>query len=602
MRKISQITTGIMLLVFFLNACLASSTIIRPAHFKSPLTPGIDVVQGSKNTIKFAPSSYQNNVDYLIITSDVFIDDVQPLAIWKLQRGLISAIETVENISLTYDGEDLPERIRNCIRQYYKEKNTQWVVLAGGHPQVPTRSVKVGNGLVSCDHYYAILDDNWELNADGSVSIIDYLDWEAEVYVGRLPAADNEQMRELVSRLVNYERNPPIGSWMTHAIFGGAFAQFNSDANGNNVFDEGDYPEFDANRNHNWLKTDVFPSDWTSTLLGEIEGVKTTDFPVDKPLSESNVIEEINNGASTGMFDAHGSPTGMFRMIFNYDSDNDSLFDYGTDGSSSAPLISTSSEIDTEGKYGFYFLCACSTGTFTLPEDCLSEYILRTAGIGCIASSGSAYYDSGWYDGKHGGWFTQGLSSRFWEQFFREGINQPGKAFAQAKVDYVEDFLKLDGKKEGTSKTLIQYNLMGDPEVPVWTKIPSKLEYAVVNETETVQAIIDVFTDDQPINQAVITLTNSTYYWRGITDSEGKTVLPVSSSELDSLTLTVSKNNYLPAQEGLENAAINLTNLIIIDGLANTDVTTASGLELPVILMGMISILVLKRKKPRKKT
>jgi len=512
-----------------------------------PLIPTITVTKGGENALL----SHQYSVDYLIITSDLFIDDVQPLAIWKLQRGLIPAIITVENISSTYDGEDLAECIRNCVRQFYEERNTEWVVLAGGSSFIPTRSVKVGNAHVSCDQYYANLDNNWRLNNDGSVSINDYFDWEAEVYVGRLSADDNTQMRELVTRLINYEKNPPVGPWMKHALFGGAFARFNSDTNDNNVFDEEDAPEFDANRNHNWLKTDVFPTDWTSTLLAETEGLKTTDYHVDKPINESNVIEEINNGVGVGMFDAHGSTTEMFRMIFKTDSDNDSLFDYGLDRSSSTPIISTSSSFNTEGKNGFYFLCACSTGTFTSSRDCLSEYILRTVGIGCIASSGSAYYDSGWYNGEHGGWYTQGLSSRFWEQSFKEGNNHPGKAFIEAKLDYADDNLRLNGKREDTGKTLIQYNLMGDPEVPVWTTIPLQLEHTVLNANN--KTILEVFSNNQPMSQVTTTLLNSTYYWRGITNNEGTVTLPVSSNDLNNLTLTISKINCLPYQEGVEN-------------------------------------------------
>ncbi|MFW9916324.1 MAG: C25 family cysteine peptidase [Candidatus Thorarchaeota archaeon] len=557
----------------------------------------------------------QHDIDYLIITSDAFVDDVQPLAIWKLQRGLIPAIKTVEDISMTYDGDDLPERIRNCIQEFHEERNTQWVVLAGGHAVVPTRSVNVGGSHVSCDHYYANLVHNWELNSDGSVSIIDYFNWNADVYVGRLPADNNLQLRELVSHLIAYEKNPPVGPWMTHALFAGAFARFNSDANHNNVFDEADSPEFDANRNHNWLKTDVFPSDWTSTLLGETEGSKTTDYQVDKPLSEANVIEEINDGVSAGMFDSHGSPTGMFRMIFTHDNDSDSLFDYGTDGSSSAPLITTSSSINDSGKYGVYFLCACATGTFASSGDCLSEYILRTAGISCIASSGSAYYDSGWYNGDHGGWYTQGLSSRFWEQFFLKGRNQPGKAFSKAKIDYVEDFISLGGKEERTNKTLIQYNLLGDPEVPVWTMIPSSLEYMLLNETYDVT--LRIFSNEQPSKQAMVTLANSTHFYRGLSNVEGIITFPIPSNEFNSMTLTISKNNHLAHQERSEKTPVALPNVLNVSSvtplaaetttteIATTATTTAdsrssTSFESLLVAICLFLYYMIRRRKSRK--
>ena len=591
-----RIYVRIVLIVWFpiLVISLGSLTILHLAY------PGI--AKGS------APSQISlNDVDYLIITSEAFNDDVQSLAIWKLQRGLIPTIKTVENISATYDGQDEAECIKMCIQEFHETRNTQWVVLAGGRTHVPTRTVRVESAhspgtydYLSCDHYYANLDDNWEFNSDGTVSIIDYFDWDAEVYVGRLSAEDNDQMRELVSRLINYERNPPVGSWMTRALFGGAFARFNSDVNDNDIFDEEDAPEFDANRNHNWLKTTIFPSDWTSVLLGETEGCKTTDFYVDRPLNEFNILDEINNGVSTGMFDSHGSINSMFRMIFMNDEDNDSLFDYGTDSYSDELLIDTRSEINTDGKNGFYFLCACSTGTFSQRGDCLSEYILRTAGIGCIASSGSAYYDSGWYNGEHGGWYTQGLSSRFWEQFFATDGNQPGKAFIRAKLDYVDDFLRLNGREESSNKTLIQYNLMGDPEVPVWTIIPSQLEYSISNETAS--TVLTTFSNDQPISHVTLTLLNSTYYWRGTSNNEGTITLPVSSNELTNVTLTISKINFLPWQSGLENTPNSIPELSQENNggdISNT--STDNSTSFPEFWLVIVSCLILILQKKRRK-
>ncbi|MFX0094530.1 MAG: C25 family cysteine peptidase [Candidatus Hodarchaeota archaeon] len=483
------------------------------------------------------------SIDYLIITSDSLLSTVMPLALWKQQRGLSTAVVTVENIIQSYEGQDRPEAIRNCITHFHEEKNTQWVLLAGNKNYVPLRYVRevAGANYVICDHYYANLDDNWLLNTDGTVSIRDYYDWEAEVYVGRPPAESNAQMIELVSRLLAYERTPPIGSWMTHALFAGTFVNFDTDVNNNSVLDEDDYPAFDTNRCHNWLSTQIIPPNWSSTLLAEAEGLQTSEYYYDKPINESNVVEEIILGTNMANFDAHGSTTGMYRMIFSVDSDNDSLFDYNTDTYSSIPFITTESDIDTEGKNGFYFLCACGTGNFESSGDSLAEYILRTCGIGCIASSRSAWYEGGWHERSHGGWYTQGLSSRFWDQLLMQGVNRPGKALVEAKLAYVQDYLTLNEINESEDPTLVQYNLLGDPEVPVWTTIPSQLESEI--STSDGRVIIKAVSGYQPVCDVVVTLTNSTYYWKGFTDGEGQISLPISQNELNELTLTLSKTN-----------------------------------------------------------
>ncbi|MFX0183642.1 MAG: C25 family cysteine peptidase [Candidatus Hodarchaeota archaeon] len=544
--------------------------------------------------------SYNNNnsqnignsdsIDYLIITSESFFPLVQPFAFWKQQRGLSVAIVTVEDIITNYNGRDQPESIRNCIKDLYQTKNVQWVLLAGNDDHVPTKLVKTNSQTVICDQYYAILHDNWHHNSDGTVSIIDYFDWEAEVYIGRLPAEDAKQMELLINRTLNYERSPPVGSWMKHALFAGAFASYKADVNHNDEFDEEDRSEFDANRFHNWINTQIIPEDWSSTLLAEDEGVNPSESYYDKPLTEANLVEEISKGATICNFDAHGSATGMGRYIFSNDEDEDGLFDQNQDDSYSTPFFTTtSSEINTDGKNGFYFLCACSTGDFDLNGVGLAEYVLYNCGIGCIASSRSAYYESGWIERDHAGWLTQGLSGRFWKHLLNEKAAQPGKALIEAKKAYVSDFISLNGPAERNNQTLIQYNLLCDPEIPIWTDIPSKLE--LEKKSDESHLILEVKSNGNPVNDVIVTIVNSTYNWKGITNGTAHIALPVSLEELDNLTLTLSKLNFLPYQEIAGNPIFTRYNL----SQTTSSTPMPSILEIIVFIILLISIFVKKR-------
>jgi hypothetical protein len=493
-----------------------------------------------------------DSIDYLIITSENFVSAAQPLATWKMQRGLVSTIVTVETISARYEGDDLAEKVRNCIIDYYSNHNTLWVVLAGGEHIIPVRYIEVNGAHVISDSYYSILDDNWNLTAAGDVTLIDADDWEAEVYVGRLPADYEPQLSSLVSRLIQYEKNPPVGSWMKHAVFAGTFCHFDRDLNGNNIFDEGDFGEFDTNRNHNWIKSNILPNGWTSTLLAECGGLKTTDYPYDDQLNKTSLVNAINSGASIVMADSHGSPTGMYRTIFTYDQDSDSLFDPEVDNVQSACFLDTYTDFDPEGKLAMYFLAACSTGTF-IGQDCLTEYIVRNNGIGCIGSSGSAGYDSNWYDGEHLGWLTQGLSERFWEQLLFLGNNHPGKALALAKYDYGLDRVEMGGDDDG-GRTLAQYNLMGDPEVPIWVDVPSSFAEPEVEMDELSRELnIDIAGVSNATEGIFITLHGPNYYQRVLTQEaeEFHFSLP-DLTEPRNITITLSKNGSIPFQIVLE--------------------------------------------------
>ncbi|MFX0149824.1 MAG: C25 family cysteine peptidase [Candidatus Hodarchaeota archaeon] len=542
----------------------------------------------ANNIQKIAPTE---SIDYLIITSESFFPLLQPFALWKVQRGLSVAIVTVEDIIKNYSGRDTPESIRNCIKDLYKTKNLQWVLLAGNDNHVPTRSVKTNGQTVICDQYYSILHDNWHYNSDETVSFIDYFDWETEVYIGRLPAENAMQMELLINRTLKYENSPPVGSWMKHALFAGAFASYKADVNQNDEFDNEDQPGFDANRFHNWLNTQIIPEDWSSTLLAEDEGINPSDSYYDKPLNEEIIAEEINKGATICNFDAHGSATGMFRYIFSNDEDKDGLFDQNQDDSYSTPFFTTSSSnINTEGKNGLYFLCACSTGDFDLSGVGLAEYVLYNCGIGCIASSRSAYYEAGWIERDHAGWRTQGLSGRFWKHLLEEKVAQPGKAFIEAKKAYVSDFISFNGPLEQNNQTLIQYNLLGDPEVPIWTDIPSKLELDKIEDESYL--ILEVKSNNQPVNDVTVTILNSTYNWVGMTNNTGQTIVPVSSEDLDNLTLTLTKPNFLPYQEIAGIPIFTKYNL----SQNNSSIPFPSIIEVSVFIILMVSLHAKKRK------
>ncbi|MFX0087183.1 MAG: C25 family cysteine peptidase [Candidatus Hodarchaeota archaeon] len=514
--------------------------------YQSTLFLNIPTTQGSGVFLNDESLIIPNTIDYLIISIDQFLDELQPLVNWKSQRGLTVNVETIEVISINYEGNSLAEQIRRCIQDYYLNNKTIWAVLAGGENIIPTKNLLVDGTTVSCDNYYGNLDNDW-LNSDSEIgSIVNGTEWEPEVYVGRLPADNEYQMNNLVKRIIDYEKNPPLGSWMNTALFGGTFANFNYDSNNNNRLDSEDVKEFDTNRNHNWLKTNVIPSHWNSVMLGETEGVKTTDYDYDYPISEKNLIRFINSGAGVVQIDAHGSKEGMYRSIFTEDVDGDNLFDWEEDSLESEVFISTLTEFETNGKNGLYFLAACATGTFNEGTS-LTEYIVRNCGIGCIGSSKSAYYDNKIYTSNYKCWVTQGLLYRFWLRIFAENSHHPGQALALAKNAYAED-CKLNLRNgDRDLRTLAQYNLMGDPEVPIWTKIPSKLETFKINNNDQ----LIVVSNNKPVDNTWVTLTNSTYYWRGITNSEGKITLPNDTSCFDLINITVSKQNFLPSHKNL---------------------------------------------------
>jgi len=513
----------------------------------------------------FNDFSLDGKVDYLIITTDLFREEVRPILIWKTQKGISTCLKTVQEIQYQYSGKNLEEKIKNCITDYYENNNTKWVLLAGDHPDVPSQYVEAvedypwDGDLVNCDSYYSDLDNDWDLNNDGVYgSEEDEYDFVPEVYIGRIPANNEAEMKSLIAKVLNYEKKPVVGSWMKKALFAGAITYFNLDWNGDDIVD---FMELDGNHFNNFINFSHFAG-WNSTFLAQTEGVKTSDYYSDMQLSHINLKNQIDEGICTCNVFAHGNPHrfGLHKWI--EDEDEDLLFDY-----TACPFNESGSPIDTQifydllttesfdlspkdGKLGFYYLGSCSTGTFDESEDCLAEVLLKEAAIGVIASSYVTWGEDNWYERDHGGWFIEGLSFRFWEQFMLS--NRPGEAFALAKEDYIvdrESSLEPVVYPDWEQKVLKQYNLFCDPEVPIWNHIPKQLNVSIILTNENNFTLL-VSAEGEFIGNATVTFEkDGKLLWMNQTDVNGEVFIPISNNSLKGMTYTVSKDGYIPFQE-----------------------------------------------------
>ncbi|MEO0107822.1 MAG: C25 family cysteine peptidase, partial [candidate division WOR-3 bacterium] len=133
-------------------------------------------------------------VDYLVITGEQFVANLQPLADWKTSKGYRTEIKTVTSIVNRYPGRDVPEQIRNCVKDYYANRGLRYLLLAGDVSVVPCRRARaiVGGevGNIPCDLYFADLQGSWDGNRNNifGEAQVDSVDMYADIFVGRLPA------------------------------------------------------------------------------------------------------------------------------------------------------------------------------------------------------------------------------------------------------------------------------------------------------------------------------------------------------------------------------------------------------------------------------
>lgn len=501
-----------------------------------------------------AQPSYTNRfppTECLIITTSTYNSTLRPLAEWKTMRGVPTRIVETGWISSVYTGSDAQEKIRNCIKAFYTNENLKWVVIGGDHSVVPSRMAYIPDGYddsgsdgntVPADSYYGDIAGSghnpydWDGDDDGNYGeySVDGIDLNAEVWVGRLSVSTTNNMQTLVNNILNYEKNPPSGSWYNRAVLAGAYSNYKESSTSNDTTDEATLKEA--------IRSDFLSiTSYNPYTLYEKAGIWPSQFSCNASLTNSNMVSAIDPGAFMVNMAGHGSSTGIYRRVWNGDTNGNKICDSGE--TSDTAYYTTSASQTNGGKKPLFYNDACNNGEFDRTT-CLTEDILLDVGIGAVGSARVSWYSKPWAKGSDGGYYNQGHDYRFWQQFFA-GNYQPGKALALSKYDYIQDKTAHD---RYSWKNLLQYNLMGDPEIPIWTKRPGTLSISHSDPVPSPGSYTFTVTDGSgsPVNGAKVCLMNLTeFYGTGTTGSDGKCSITLPQITLR-MNLTVTARNFKP--------------------------------------------------------
>jgi len=426
--------------------------------------------------------------DYVIITGDEFQDEFQKLADWKTRKGIRAKVTNISSINSTYNGSDLQERIRAYIKWEVDFNNIEWVVLGGDVDVVPvrylynadTRANDAGyddnwdNLSTPSDYYYAGLNGTWDQDGDGkygeraylNTNNIDEADWYADVYVGRFPVNTTAEVRRVVNKTIRYETDPgdgTAGNWENKALFIGAISNYDYEGNGYGATDEAELKDH-IDVNHT-------PQSYSITKLYET----TWDYPpVRHDLTEDAVLGNLSTGFGIVNTAGHGGPGIIWRK---YDTDENS----SSRGCTWTPFFRALSadSLGNGGKLPLWYSDACLVGAFDYKNDFVVGERLILAENGSIAFVGATRIT--WYyinDLTRG---NRELDWRFWQEFFNYSDYHPGSTLYRSKMNLIAG--GWTPGNEGQRKDLLAYNLLGDPEVPIWTATPKNLTKSNISAT-----------------------------------------------------------------------------------------------------------------------
>jgi len=274
------------------------------------------------------PITYEDEYDLVIIAPKQFSRILNKLVDHKNKIGTKTFLKTTEDIYDQYNGVDKPEQIKYFIKDAIETNNITYVLLVGGlkslfyandrehinygskYWHVPVRYTNIINsgelhdfGAIS-DLYYADIYkeggefDDWDSNNDGIIAKWsgsvgrDVLDFNPDVYVGRLPCVNTNQLKIVVNKIIQYETSTPTReSWYNRmvGISGRSFELYNGQPDGEYL-------------------TDLAMS-YVDDIIDEEVRVYASNVGTGKPIPElKDVAETFTNGARFIYFAGHGSP------------------------------------------------------------------------------------------------------------------------------------------------------------------------------------------------------------------------------------------------------------------------------------------------------
>jgi|GEM_PF-1915298 len=380
-------------------------------------------------------------VDYLIITSVRYASIFQQLADWKTAKGVSTKVVSLEWIMNNYTKGDSPSKIREFIKDAKKTLAVKWVILGGDTKDdrgdlIPVRYVtSMGNTHIPSDLYYADLSGSWDGNNNHIFGEFnDDCDLESDVFIGRASVDSMEEASNFVNKVLAYEKNPPK-NWVKKALLVGM--DLDSDTPGEK-------------------EADMLANDY-------LKGFKIAKFYQ----SQGATSEKIREGFCT--FNPHIVYVGAHgnRQIFCASNDSHFTNDMADKLSNTFPFI--------------YASISCLTNYFD--EDSLSEHMLNNPKGGAVAYW--ACSREGYYEPRNEGYYYSILMIKdFFNMLFMDPkniSNHIGEAVARARARYIPEAKEEDGQFRWL---VFGMNLLGDPEMPVWTNEPKDISIEILKSDE----------------------------------------------------------------------------------------------------------------------
>jgi Peptidase family C25/Propeptide_C25/HYDIN/CFA65/VesB-like, Ig-like domain len=416
---------------------------------------------------------------YLFIypNNTAVLNTLENLSNWKKLKGYeVHLASTTETGTST-----------TSIKNYIQNAYDNWT-----NPPEFIAFIGDANGSYNIPTYYEYIS-GYGGEGDHPYSQLDGGDILADVITGRLSFNTTNEFNTIVSKILNYEMSPYMGStnWYNKALMVGD------------------------------------PSTSGPSCVSTKQAIKENiDFHAPNITStevySGNFDSAMSNGINGGV--AYFNYRGYYQMSSFNNTDINNL---------------------TNGKQlPFAVFLTCDTGSFA-SETCRSETFIRvgtqTSPQGAIAAIGTAT------TGTHTA-FNNCVDAGIFYGIFTDKIYNPGGAVVRGKLHLYNSF---PGNPSNKVTIFSHWNtLMGDPGVELWTGVPQDLivEYDDLNLGENSLQVVVTESNGNPVEGAWVSAlsSNEQIIEKGYTDEAGVVLLSIDTSATQTVNLTVTKHDFIP--------------------------------------------------------
>jgi len=375
--------------------------------------------------------------EHVVITARSHMPAYVPLSDWvESVLGMSDTVVAVEDIIPAYPGRDTQEKVRSFIRHAYSNWGTTHVLLGGDVDVIPCRLAYVyrygRTQNIPCDLYYADLDGDWDLDGDDVFGELeDSVDLYPDVSVGRMAASAPDIAARLVGKIMHYVSDS-TANYLKEVLLAG--------------FDLYDDPV---------IKGEYHCEIVDTTYLPESVRPCTKVYDSHSGNHKTNILAALNDGMHLWVHADHSSWWSVGAGYKNHGA----TINYNE-------LSALANGTD----YTIGFVNGCHVGAFD-SSDCVIEGFLSAPNGGGVAAFANARpgltIGPDWH---RAGSFLQ--AQYLIDQILNQGSSTRLEALARLQA-YIAPLAD-------TSPTYrwcqYQYNLFGEPLMPVWVPQGSGVE------------------------------------------------------------------------------------------------------------------------------